>query len=267
MEPGPVLGVVLCWALFGGSHIGLGLPSVRRRLVDRLGEWGFILTFSAVAAASFSLLVHAYAAHATEGAAGLGWAGVPAVSWVGVVAISLGFALIGGSLAVYPRSPMAVAGGSGKDPRGLERVSRHPFFAGVVLFGLAHALLATRLVGTIFFGLLGAFAWIGAWQQDRKLLALRGRSYAEYLAVTSALPFAAVLTGRQSLVWRELPWIPLGLGLGLAYGVRSVHASVLDHGGVWVIGAVLGGAAFALAQGWRRARRLLAADAPSGASA
>lgn len=263
----PVLGIALCWALFGGSHIGLGHPRIRRVLVHRLGEWGFILTFSGVAAVSFSLLVHTYAVSASEGAAGLALAGVPVVRWACIGAISLGFALIAGSLAVYPRSPMALVSRGNFSPRGLERVTRHPFFVGVALLGLAHALMATQLVGTVFFGVLGAFAWLGAWQQDRKLLALRGRSYADYLAVTSGLPFAAILSGRQSLTWRELPWLALGLGLVLAYGLRSVHSGILGHGGVWVIGAVLGGAAFALVQSWRRARRPLAEDTLSGASA
>ena len=90
----PALGVALCWALFGGTHIGLGLPRVRRPLVARLGEWGFTLAFSAVAAASFTLLVRTYALHAAEGAAGLGWAGVPGVGLACLGAIWLGFALI-----------------------------------------------------------------------------------------------------------------------------------------------------------------------------
>jgi len=51
----------------------------------------------------------------------------------------------------------------------VERVTRHPFFVGVALLASAHLLLATRLVGTVFFAGLAALAILGAWHQDRKL--------------------------------------------------------------------------------------------------
>ena len=85
-------------------------------------------------------------------------------------------------------------------------MTRHPFFVGLALFGAAHALLAPRLVGAVAMGSLALFAGVGAWLQDRKLLALRGEDYCDYLAVTSAIPFAAILAGRQRLVWGELPY-------------------------------------------------------------
>ena len=65
-----------------------------------------------------------------------------------------------------------------REPRGLERVTRHPFFVGVALLGAAHALLAPRLVGAVAMGSLALLAGVGAWFQDRKLLALRGERYA-----------------------------------------------------------------------------------------
>jgi len=54
-------------------------------------------------------------------------------------------------ITVYPRLPMALfdqpmRGGA----RGVKRITRHPSFAGVALFALAHALLATRLVGAVY---------------------------------------------------------------------------------------------------------------------
>jgi len=73
--------------------------------------------------------------------------------------------------------------------------------------------------------------------------------------VTSALPFGAVLGGRQRLVWRELPVAGLLVGLVLAFVLRAVHASIFSHGGAWVIGVTLGGVAILGIQDWRRARR------------
>ena len=122
-------------------------------------------------------------------------------------------------------------------------------------------LLATRLVGAVFAGGLALLAIAGARHQDAKLLRVRGRPYAEYLSATSAVPFAAILSGRQRLVWRELPLGALAAGLALAFTLRAVHGAIFAQHGTWVIAAVLGGAAIATLQSWRRARRLGAAVA------
>src|SRR5439155_1644277 len=82
-------------------------------------------------------------------------------------------------------------------------VSRHASFVGLALLGAAHALLATRLVGTVLMGGLTVFAVAGAWHQDRKLLRQRGEPYAAYLEATSTVPFGAIVAGRQRLAWQE----------------------------------------------------------------
>jgi uncharacterized membrane protein len=142
-----------------------------------------------------------------------------------------------------------------REPRGLERVTRHPFFVGAVLLGSAHALLAPHLVGAVAMGSLALFAAIGAWFQDRKLLALRGQSYADYLAATSSIPFAAIAAGRQRLVWRELPFRSLLAGLALAWGLRALHAHLFDQGGAYLIAALVLGPLPLLYAEWRRDQR------------
>ena len=137
----------------------------------------------------------------------------------------------------------------------VERITRHPFFMGFALAALAHVPLATRLVGAVFQAGLAALAIVGAWHQDRKLAALRGRPYDDYVAQTSAVPFGAILAGRQRLVWRELPYAALALCLAAAVWLRAVHGAIFDHGGAWLVGVVLGGAAAVGLVSWRRARR------------
>jgi len=251
----PLLGLALCWALFGGLHVGLATRRVRGALVRRLGEWGFILVFSLVAAAGWSLLNWYYATHRFVGAAGLALGQVAVLRPVLVTVVVTGVTLSLGSLFSYPASPYALGNARTRTPRGLERITRHPFFAGVALAAGAHTLLATRLTGTLWSGGLALLAVAGAWHQDRKLLATRGEPYADFVAQTSAVPFAAILAGRQRLVVRELPWIGLAIGLGLAVVLRSVHAGIFAHGGAWVSGATVGGAALLGIQSWRAMRR------------
>src|SRR6266478_2601711 len=243
MEPALVVG--LLWLSFGAFHIGLGTTSIRARLVAALGELGFTPVFSLVSAAWFTAIVRTYAAHRWEGAAGLALGAVTPLRWLLIAVIAGAIVLMAGGLAAYPRMPS-----------GIERITRHPFFAGVTMLGLGHALLATRLVGAGFALGLALVAIVGARHQDAKFLARRGPAYEEYVRATSAIPFAALLAGRQRLIWRELPLRALLGGLGIALLLRAGHAGLFAAGGNWIVLAVVGGAGAATFQSWRRARRL-----------
>ena len=261
----PVIGVVLLWLLFGGTHVWLATRSVRTALVARFGERGFGVLFSLVAAATFAVLVRYYAAHQFVGPPGLALGATPA-RWLLIAGVVVGLVLVAASFDVYPRSPMAIFARDVRMPYGFERVTRHPFFAGTALLAVSHALLATRLVGTVMFACLALLATVGSWHQDRKLLHRRGDAYRAYLDATSFVPFAAVLAGRQRIVWRELRVGFLVVGVALAFGLRAVHADIFAHDGAWVIGVTLGGALlFALASWWQtRRRRYVGAAVPRG---
>jgi uncharacterized membrane protein len=252
----PTLAVVLAWLLFGTTHLGLADPRLRDPLVARIGERGFLALYSLVAAATFALLVHTYAVRRFAGGAGPGLADVPVVRMALMVLIGAGVVILAAGLVAYPASAMALFTTDTRPPRGVERVTRHPFFVGLAVLAIAHALLARHLTGTAFFTGLAVFTLVGARLQDAKLLARRGAPYAAYLRGTSVVPFAAILAGRQGLAWQEIRPAALAIGLGVAVALRAVHPAILDHGGLWVTGAVLGGAALAAFQSWRRAQRL-----------
>ncbi len=262
----PALMMTLLCTLFVGTHIGLATRRVRAALVARLGAAGFLVFFSLVAAASFSILVSFYAAHRIEGVAGVALAGVPAAHALLMGAIVLGAVLTVAGLVSYPASPYDLFRPTIQPPRGVERITRHPFFAGVALFALAHALLATRLIGTVFFGGLAFLAIAGPRYQDAKLLARRGQPFADHLATTSFVPFAAILDGRQRMAWRDLPFAALAGGLVLAVILRTVHGSILAYGGVFVIAPGLAAAVVATLQSWWGARRASRSASPPAAS-
>jgi hypothetical protein len=90
----PALIVAFLWLLFAGPHIGLATSRVRGFLVERLGVWGFAYLFSAVAAVTFSLLVHYYAGARFDGVAGLDLARFTAFRYVAIGAIVLAFVLM-----------------------------------------------------------------------------------------------------------------------------------------------------------------------------
>src|SRR2546425_5837803 len=137
MDPARV-GAVL-WLVFGGLHVGLAPRRVRAALVARLGEVGFTALFSVLATAFFTLLVRYYAGHRLEGIAGLALGHVTALRWALMAVIVFGLVLATASLVTYPASPMALFTATVRPPRGLQRVTRPPFFMGGALAALAPA--------------------------------------------------------------------------------------------------------------------------------
>jgi uncharacterized membrane protein len=260
----PVVLLALLWALFIGTHIGLATVPVRSALTSRFGKHGFGAIYTLVAAAAFALVVHYYAIHRMEGPAGLALGASPVVRWLLIVVIVGGVVLSVSGLMGYSETPMAMFSETVYVPRGVERITRHPFFVGVAMLAIAHSLLATRLIGAVFVAGLAVLSIVGSWHQDRKLLQLRGRPYAEYLRATSIVPFAAIISGRQSFSWRELSIASIVVGLASAFALRAVHASIFASGGAYFIGATLAGAAVATVGAIRRNRRDAAAGRARG---
>jgi uncharacterized membrane protein len=254
----PALLVAATWLVFVCSHFLLAEQPVRGALIRRLGERGFVVLFFAVAALTFALWVCTTAAVRLEGAPGLALAGTPWVYPLAFLAIVTGIAVAAGSFATYPSSPAALLASEVREPRGVERVTRHPFFVGFALFGAAHAVIVPTLAQAAFFAGLAFHAALGVALQDRKLAVRLGAPYRAYQAKTSILPFAAILSGRQRLAAGDQPWLAYAVGALLALGLRQVHGHLFDHGGLWILVAVLGGASFAglaaLRVGARRAQ-------------
>jgi uncharacterized membrane protein len=249
---GPATTVGLAWLLFGGTHVGLSTRPVRTRLVARLGEAGFTALYFFVATVTFTILVGTYGALRDAGAGG--FAAGPTLRAALAAVVVAGIVLVVAGVVPYPRSAYALfRTTSPVEPRGMERLTRHPFFAGTALVGVAHALLAHRLTGVVFFGGLALFALAGAWHQDRKLLAVRGDQHAAFMKRTSLVPFAAIVTGRQRLVVRELPLGAIALGAATAWLLGGpAHAAIMAHGGAYVVLAVVGGGTLAALQAWQR---------------
>jgi len=251
----PAFGVAVLALLFVGTHVVLLTRPVRLPLVARLGENGFVAAYSLVAALTFAAVVTYYAAHRYEGAAGIAAAAVPVVRELLMAVVAMGTGLMVAGLMAYPRMPVALFRQPIRAPYGIERVTRHPFFVGTAMIGLAHVLLVHHVAGAVLMGALALLSLAGARHQDARHLAARGQPYADYLAVTSMLPFAAIVAGRQRLVWGELPIATFAAGVGVAVVLRLVHTSLFAQGGLWIVLAVVGGAVVASTQTWLRARR------------
>jgi uncharacterized membrane protein len=251
MQPGLV--TTLLWLLFGGTHIGLTVQPVRQRLTRRLGEGGFVLFYSVVAIATFALLTHYVALHRFADSQHSLLVTIPPVRGALRGLSVAGFTLFVAGVLLYPRFPMATFRHRVVRARGVQQITRHPFFSGVAIWAAAHVLLASSTVVLVYFLGIVVLAWVGGYHQDRRLIAELGEPYRAYVAATSFWPFVAAITKRQQIRWREQPWFAFGVGLGLSLVLYRVHERIFDHGGAYVIGAVTVGSIVAILNSRARA--------------
>lgn len=212
--------MLMASVLFLGTHIGISSTDMRPRLVDMLGERGYLAAYAAVAGLALGYLIWIYAAVPRYE---YFWLPSPALYLVPKIVMPVAAILLVGGFMT--RNPTAV-GMEGalqgtRDPdattRGLTRITRHPFQWSVVLWAVAHMAANGDRVSVVFFGTFLVLGLAGGPLIDRKKASRLGADWEPFARSTSNVPFAAILAGRNRLVARELI-APVTAGL-LAYGI------------------------------------------------
>lgn len=211
------LAIVLLWIGFAGSHMGLSSLSVRRALVARLGETGFLGFYTVVSFAFFVPLVWIYFAHKHAGPLLWSIPVGPVLRWTIYAGMAVAFTLVFAGL-VRP-SPASITPGDTR-PRGALRLTRHPLFMGFGIFGLLHLIPNGNAADVAFFSGFPLFALVGCWHQDQRKLVVGPPGFPEFVRETPFFPF----TGQATLEGiRELGPVVLLGGLGLTVVLRWFH--------------------------------------------
>lgn len=216
--------LILAMAVFLIIHI---VPSsaLRGRLVGIMGQGGYLAFYSILSLAGIVWVVMAFNAAAFSGYL---WYLPYVMNYVAAVLILLGFFLfIGGQTQPNPAS-VGQSVAAGDDPaRGFMRITRHPFLVSVVLWGTAHILVRGDYNALIFFGGFLVLAAAGTLLIDAKRRKADPEGWARYSAVTSIIPFLAILQGRNRLVVRELGWWRLLLAVVVFIGFLHLHPIIM----------------------------------------
>jgi uncharacterized membrane protein len=218
---GAAFWIAFWWGTFAGTHMVLSSLPVRTRLIARLGETAFLGVYSLIALATFIPLVGVYFGNRHAGGVVWSLAATPGVRPLGMLLAVLGIAMI--VAGVLHPSPALAGIKQAWGARGLTRITRHPLFMGIALWALSHLLLNGFVTDVVFFGGMLAFSLAGAAHQDARKRATEDKRLGQFLAESSYWPFAAVITGRNRVIWRELPWIALAIGAGAAVGTYALH--------------------------------------------
>ena len=203
------------------SHFGVSSTGLRGALVGRLGEKPYLGLYSLLALAAIVWLVMAYGRAPYVEL----W---PPAAWTRWVAL---FATLAAALLVVAglTGPNPTAMGqegvltSDEPARGVVRITRHPFLWGVGLWALGHMAANGDLASLIFFGAFAALALAGTALIDAKRARRAGAEWERFTRLTSNPPFAAILAGRQRLVWGEIGLARTAGALALWVALLALH--------------------------------------------
>ena len=220
--------VLLAAIAFVGSHFLLSHP-LRPPLVAGLGERGFLIAYSLVAALTLGWLVVAYrAAPMTPFLWPVGdglWAAATLVMLIASI-------LLMGSLVRNPALPTGGAPAAvPQEARGVFAVTRHPMLWSFALWGACHAAVYPVAANLVLAGAIVVLSLVGAVLQDRKKEALQPDPWRAWEARTSWWPLVAIARGWARfggfgghalgggvVVWLAATWVHIPLA-GWAAGV------------------------------------------------
>jgi uncharacterized membrane protein len=178
--------LIAAMILLIGSHVLPSAPGVRDRLVAQLGRGGFYAAYSLLSLLALGLVLWAYQA------AGSGpWLYQPLSS-------GRAMALAGMSIAVFLLVGRLTTPAPESGPTGIYRLTAVPGSLAVLVWAIVHLANRGEARLVVIFGGLALLALAAL----MKNLRLAPPAYRR----VGWLPFAAVLKGREPLVWAEIRW-------------------------------------------------------------
>ena len=213
----PIAHLALATLVFLATHFVSSTP-VRGSLVEAIGEKAYVGAYSVVSFVTIGWMVWAYLRAPYQPL----WQ-VPGVKlWPLVV---MPFALVLVAAGVMTRNPSAVgqaAALKAEDPaRGILRVTRHPVMWGIALWAAVHLAARGDVASLVFFGGFLVLALAGTALIDARKNDTLGEEWARFAAVTSNVPFSAIVEGRNRFSAGEIGTKRVLAGLA-AYGIVLV---------------------------------------------
>jgi uncharacterized membrane protein len=217
MEPIPHL--ALATLVFLATHYVSSTP-LRESLIEAIGEGAYLGAYALVSFVTIGWMIWAFYRAPLEPL----WQ-VPGLKlWpLWIMPIALVFAACG----LLSRNPSAVRqGGALKtmdEPRGILRVTRHPLMWGLALWAAAHILARGDAASLIFFGGFLLLALTGTALIDARKADTLGEDWKRFAALTSNVPFWAIVEGRNRFRPGEIGAWKILVGLSLYLVLLFLH--------------------------------------------
>ena len=186
---------------FLAIHLVISGTQVRDGIVSAIGEGPYMGLFALASLATLVWLAISYNAASMSSENRVLYDLGRGVRDSGILIIAVAFLLgVQGFLMPNPTSVRhGAAAATEANIKGVLRITRHPFLWGVVIWSAFHMAANGDLASVIFFGTFLAVAFLGTFSIDAKRKRKLGSVWDAFAAKTSNIPFAAVISGRNSL--------------------------------------------------------------------
>ena len=218
----PMAMLALAAFVFLATHYVSSTP-LRSGLVGVLGENAYLGLYVLVSLVTLGWMIWAYTKAPYER---LWWGEEFRVWAIVLMPISL-LLLVCGLLAPNPSAVRQ----EGKlrsmgEPRGILRVTRHPVLWGIALWAWVHLVSRGDAASLIFFGGFLLLALSGTVLQDARKNRAIGVDWQRFAGVTSNVPFAAIVQGRNRFRFDEIGWRNTLVALALYFVLIFAHPYV-----------------------------------------
>jgi len=209
--------LIFATLVFLSIHIVPSTP-LRALAVKAIGERAYLGVFALASLAGLAGMSMAYERAPFEAL----W---PGLRLLPLVLTPFAFVLLACGLLARNPALLGRAGALRRDDpaRGILRITRHPVMWAIMLWAVSHLLAIGSLQAVIFFGGLLLLSAAGTTLQDARKARALGDDWRRFAALTSNLPFLAIVLGRNRVVWREIGWWRPAVGLAAFALVLYAH--------------------------------------------
>ena len=215
--------------VFLAIHLLIAGTRVRDAITTTIGEGVYLGLFSAASLGAIVWLAISYGAASAsaqnvrlfELGAGVHDLAIPVM----LIAFLIG---VPGLMMANPTAVGQAANASQEEAvRGILRVTRHPFLWGVAIWSAFHLSTNGELASVILFSTFLLLSVLGTFSIDAKRKRILGEKWAAFAGRTSNIPFAAILSGRNTFKLGEyLDW-RFFVAVIIFFAVLFVHARLI----------------------------------------
>ena len=215
----PLAHLALASLVFLATHFVTSTP-LRKPLIEAIGEKAYLGAYSAVSFVTIGWMVWAYGRAPSV----VLWQ-VPGVKLWPLVVMPVALILVAAGVMAKNPSAVGQAGAlKAEEPaRGIIRVTRHPVMWGIALWAGVHALARGDAASLVFFGSFLVLALAGTRLIDARKADSLGEDWAKFAAVTSNVPFTAIVEGRNRFSWGEIGAVKVGVGVAAFAVIVLLH--------------------------------------------
>jgi uncharacterized membrane protein len=213
----PLAQLVLATLAFVVTHFASSTP-LRGVIAGAAGEKAWLGLYSLAAFATIGWMAWAYGRAPLQPL----WPGLRLVPLL-VMPVAL-VLLIGGLLGRNPTAIMQERALKSSEPaRGMIRVTRHPVMWAIALWAAAHVLARGDAASIVFFGGFLVVALLGTVLIDARKRAALGEDWRRFAAVTSSVPFGAIVARRNRFAAGEIGWRRLIVAAAAYVALLAAH--------------------------------------------